>query len=207
MQANTIPATFWGLAFLLLPDNQDHKQQILLALQSSQSHAKHTGAPDAQAQQQTSPDGKVPAAVGGSADVAERMAAAAPGSEVAAHTQVPAAKGPEAAISKTAAPASDMQTAPPDARGPCSKGCLSLNFEFISDLSEQCGQQSLFVLSNQVYLSCASVKFLLLLLSHASSCCYKCQQICSCLDQTLVAFVHADITSIHTISRVATMPF
>ncbi len=111
MQANTIPATFWALAFLLLPDNQDHKQQILLALQSTQLHAKHTSIPDAQAQQQTSPDGKLSAAVGSSEAVAAGMAAAAPGSDAATHSKVPAAKGPKAATS--------------DARGPHSEGCLS----------------------------------------------------------------------------------
>lgn len=38
VQANTVPATFWALAFLLLPDNAHHKQQILSSLQSGGSH-------------------------------------------------------------------------------------------------------------------------------------------------------------------------
>lgn len=33
VQANTVPATFWALAFLLLPENAHHKQQILSSLQ------------------------------------------------------------------------------------------------------------------------------------------------------------------------------
>ena len=37
LQANTVPATFWALAFLLLPDNADHKQQILHSLRSDGS--------------------------------------------------------------------------------------------------------------------------------------------------------------------------
>ncbi len=34
MQANTVPATFWSLAFLLLPENQHHKRQVLASLHS-----------------------------------------------------------------------------------------------------------------------------------------------------------------------------
>ncbi|KAL3148124.1 hypothetical protein ABBQ38_014405 [Trebouxia sp. C0009 RCD-2024] len=37
--ANTIPATFWSLAFLLLPDNAHHKQHILSSIQSGGSHS------------------------------------------------------------------------------------------------------------------------------------------------------------------------
>ena len=122
MQANTIPATFWALAFLLLPENQDHKQQILLALQSTHTY---TSVPDAQAQQQTSPDGRHSAAVASPEAVAAKMAAAARGVDAATHIQVPAVRGPETVISEAAAPVSDMHTAPPDANGLYSKGCLS----------------------------------------------------------------------------------
>ena len=38
VQANTVPATFWALAFLLLPDNALYKQQIVSSLQSDGSH-------------------------------------------------------------------------------------------------------------------------------------------------------------------------
>ena len=122
MQANTIPATFWALAFLLLPDNQGHKQQILLALQSTHTH---TSVPDAQAQQQMSPDGRRSAAVASPEAVAAKMAAAAQGVDAATHTQVPALRDPETVISEAAAPVLDMHTAPPDARGLYSKGYLS----------------------------------------------------------------------------------
>ena len=123
MQANTIPATFWALAFLLLPDNQDHKQQILLALQSTNAH-RDTGVPHAQAQQQTSPDGRLSAAVGSSETVAAGMTAAAPGFDAA--TQKPAISEAETAIFEAAAPTSDTQIAPPDARvHSYSKNCLS----------------------------------------------------------------------------------
>lgn len=183
MQANTIPATFWALAFLLLPDNQDHKQHILLALQSTNTH---TSGPDAQAQQQMSSDGKPSAADGGSAAVAAGMAAAAPGFDAAAHSEVSAARSPEAATCETGAPAIDTENAPPDARGPYSKKCLSSNSEFNSDLSEQCAQWTV-----------RSIDCLILLSLHAPNCCYKCQQICSCFVQPHVAFVHADVTSIH----------
>jgi len=125
MQANTIPATFWALAFLLLPDNQDHKQQILLALQSTQSQAKHTGVPDAQAQQQTAPDGRLSAAFGSSEAVAAGLATAAPGFDAATHTKVAAAQVPETATPEAAAPVLDTQTAPPDAKKSYSTGCLS----------------------------------------------------------------------------------
>ncbi len=194
MQANTIPATFWALAFLLLPDNQDHKQQILLALQSTRLPDRHTSVPDAQAQQQKSHNGRLSAAVGSSEAVAAGMATAAPGFDAAAHTKVPAAKDPETAASEAAARALDAQIAAPDARGPYSKGCLSLKSEFNSDLSEQCGCN----VHNALCLACASVACLILLSLHAPNCCYKCQQICSCSDQTHVAFVHADVTSVHT---------
>ena len=138
MQANTIPATFWALAFLLLPDNQDHKQHILLALQSTHLQAKHTSVPDAPTQQQTSPDGRLSAAVGSSEASAAGMAAAATGSGAAAHTKVPVLIAPETATSVTAAPVSDTQTAPTDARGPYSEDCLS--WVWLSwHLCEQCG--------------------------------------------------------------------
>ena len=136
MQANTIPATFWALAFLLLPDNQDHKQQILLALQSTHTH---TSVPDAQAQQQMSPDGRRSAAVASSEAVAATMAAAARGVDAATHTQVPAVRDPETAISEAAAPVLNMHTAPPDARGLYSKGCLSwVRFSFLSMVVAVC---------------------------------------------------------------------
>ncbi|KAA6426780.1 MAG: cytochrome P450, partial [Trebouxia sp. A1-2] len=113
--ANTIPATFWALAFLLLPDNQEHKQQILLALQSTRFPDTHTSVPDAQAQQEKSHNGRFSAAVGDSEAVAAGLAAAAPGFDAATHPNVPPAS--EAATSETAAPALDMQTAAPDGRG------------------------------------------------------------------------------------------
>ena len=123
MQANTIPATFWALAFLLLPDNQDHKQQILLALQSTSAHTD-TGVPHAQAQQQTSPDGRLSAAVSSSEAVAAGKAAPAPGFDAA--TRKRALSDAETAISEAAAPMLDMQIAPSGARvQPYSKNCLS----------------------------------------------------------------------------------
>ena len=33
MQANTVPATFWAVAFLLLPEHQQYKQQVLHSVQ------------------------------------------------------------------------------------------------------------------------------------------------------------------------------
>ena len=57
LQANTVPATFWALAFLLLPDNAHHKQQILSVLQSGGSHDNSRTAP---AQQQGMDDAGQP---------------------------------------------------------------------------------------------------------------------------------------------------
>ncbi|DBA87474.1 TPA: Cytochrome P450 7B1, variant 4 [Trebouxia sp. C0004] len=120
--ANTIPATFWALAFLLLPDNQEHKQQILLVLQSMPAQASHACLADARAQQQTSPDGRLPAAIGSSEAVAVGTATAAPGFDAATHAKVAEAKGP--ATSEAAAPALDTLSTPPDARGPYSNDGL-----------------------------------------------------------------------------------
>ena len=49
VQANTVPATFWALAFLLLPDNAHYRQQILFSLQPDGSHGS---SPTPPAQQQ-----------------------------------------------------------------------------------------------------------------------------------------------------------
>ncbi len=191
MQANTIPATFWALAFLLLPDNQDHKQHILLALQSTHLQAKHTSVPDAPTQQQTSPDGALSAAVGSSEAVAAGMAAAAPGSDAAGHTKVPAAKGPEAATPKAGAPASDTQTVLPDARGPYSEDCLS--WVWLSwHLFIQCGCSVRGEYHGRPWNSARDV------VTCIEQMPANLQLLSRLMLQTHVAFVHAHIASINT---------
>lgn len=55
-QANTVPATFWALAFLLLPQNQLHRQQVLASLQHTHPAAGLTSPPSgAQLQQHRAP--------------------------------------------------------------------------------------------------------------------------------------------------------
>ena len=39
MQANTVPAAFWALAFLLLPEHQHYKQQVLASCQQFHSQS------------------------------------------------------------------------------------------------------------------------------------------------------------------------
>ena len=46
VQANTVPATFWSLGFLLLPENGHRKQQILASLQSVQPDSGPTSLSD-----------------------------------------------------------------------------------------------------------------------------------------------------------------
>ena len=67
VQANTVPATFWALAFLLLPDNALYKRHILSSLQSDGSHA---GSQTPVAQQQGMDDAgePLPVSIDGASD-------------------------------------------------------------------------------------------------------------------------------------------
>lgn len=67
-QANTVPATFWSLAFLLLPENAHHRLSITQQLLNQQDSASGDGATvQAQQQQHNTAPGRdpVPTASGG----------------------------------------------------------------------------------------------------------------------------------------------
>ncbi|KAL3140850.1 hypothetical protein ABBQ32_005388 [Trebouxia sp. C0010 RCD-2024] len=70
--ANTVPATYWALAFLLLPDNAHHKQHILSSTQPGGSHSTSHPSP---AQQQEVDDASRSRLVGVACDRTSLLAA------------------------------------------------------------------------------------------------------------------------------------
>lgn len=112
-QANTVPATFWALAFLLLPQNQRHRQQVLASLQHTPPAAGPTSPPSgAQVQQHRAPGNAQAAAASDEADASVAAMADASTAAMASAAGPAAAETPRhKAVSPSAFPGSVSQKA------------------------------------------------------------------------------------------------